>query len=388
MKTSKLFGLVLTLLSVILLSGCNGGGGGGGTVKPSVQAQIQTQMKDFTNLFTSGTPATAAIITAKLSPDFLMDGMNAATYAKQLTSAAVPAVASGDTFVVTLATVFDSASQSNAVATAQWVDATQLNAAGAIVGKSRIKFENVSGIWLMAGNQRAVQLSLRAESGMTASTSPQTFSSDVNLSIDPTTASLAGSGVATALVTGPSVVPASGVTVYSNAAPATTASAKLSGVIQLCDATIVTNCTNAVDGSVYTITLSDTAGAVIATYTEVLDKAPLAASALTAAMFPSNVTTTIAGVTPATITQVTPGASMSVSWTNPAGLVSDLINFTVWDLNGVLAFQQTGLPSGNSFSGNLPTFTPLVAGSGSAVPRFEVTVQAADAHGRQYVVFN
>jgi hypothetical protein len=239
-----------------------------------------------------------------------------------------------------------------------------------------VKFVKVAGTWLMAGNERAVRVSLRAESGMT--TSPATFSSDVNFAVDPTTASLAN--VSAVVVTGPSVVPSTGVTVYSNATPATPATAVLNAQLQLCNGTIVTNCTNAIDGSVYTLTLKDSAGNVIAIYKDALSKAPLPASSLTTAMFP-----TIGSISPATISGVTPGAALSINWTTPAGLVSDWVDFTVWDSNGAMVFQQSGLPTGNSFSATMPNFTPPA--SGVAMARFDVAVQAVDGFGRQYVVF-
>lgn len=380
MKTYQYFCLALTFVSVLVLNGCGGGGGGGAsTATPSDLAQIQTQMDRFANLFSAGLPTETAV-SAELAPNFMMDGMNAAAYAKQLTTSPAP-VASGDYFVLTLATLFDNANQSNAVAGTQWVDATQFNAAGTIVGESRVKFVNVGGTWLIAGNERAVQVNLRAESGVATATSavPATFTSDVNISIDPTTASL--SGVASAWVSGPNVVASSpsGVLVYSNPVPAIPTSAALDSQIRLCDSTIVINCTNAVDGSEYTITLNDTSGAVIATYKEAIKKAPLPTSALNAALFPS-----IGTITPSTIAGVAPGAALSLDWTNPTGLVSNWVDFTVWDSNGQLVFQISGPPSGNMFSGNFPTF---ILPSGVALSRYEVTVQSADVYGRQYIVF-
>ena len=360
-----------------------------GAVTPTTPTStISTLMNDFANLFSAGLPTQAAVA-AKLASGFLMDGMDASTYAKQLTTAPSP-LAPGDYFVTVSSTRFDNAGQGNAVAETQWVNATQLNAAGAIVGESRIKLVNVGGIWLIAGNERTVQVNLKAESGMTsaiaataaASAVPATFSSDVSITVDPTTAAL--SGVASAWVSGASIVAqsASGVNIYSNPTPATFDSAVQHSQIPLCDLIVVTDCTNAVDGSEYTITLKDAAGAVLATYKETLKKAPLSASALNAAMFPS-----IGTITPSTIAGVTPGAPMSVSWLNPAGLVSNWVDFTVWDSNGVLVFQQSGSPSGNTFSGNFPVFIPPAADSGIALSRFEITVQAADAYGRQYVTF-
>jgi hypothetical protein len=353
-----------------------------GAVTPANPA-IVILMNEFAGLFSAGLPTQAAVM-AKLDPSsFFMDGMNAAAYGQQVTTAPSP-VAPGDYFVMTVATLFDNASQGNANANIQWLNATQFNAASAILGESRVKFVNVSGIWLMAGNERAVRVNLRAESAMAAATAtiPATFSSDINISVDPTTAAVFGSGVASAWVSGPSIVPSSpGVQVYSNAEPSNPGTAGQS-VIPLCDSTIVTNCTNAVDGSEYTITLQDASGGVVATYKEALRKAPLPGPALNATMFPS-----IVASTPATIAGVAPSAAMSFSWTNPTGLVSNWFDFTVWDSNGQLVFQQAGPPPGNTFSGTMPAFVPPGAGSGIALSRFDITIEATDAYGRQYFFF-
>lgn len=381
MKINQLCSLAFALAITIVLDGCSGGGGSSapttGASTTGVLAQIQTQMDGIASLYTAGLPTPAAI-TAKLAPGFLMDGMNATAYATQVTTAPAP-VAAGDKFVLTLATVFDDASQSNAVADTQWVNATQYNAAGAIVGASRVKFIKVGGIWLIAGNERAVRVSMRAESAMASAVVPATFSSDVNVSVDPTTAS--SSGIATVSVSGATIVTSSatGITVYSNSVPATQATAAQTSVIPLCDTTITTHCTNAADGSEYTLTLNDSAGAVIATYKEVLNKAPLPATALTAALFP-----TFGTVSPSTIAGVTSGAAMSLSWTNSAGLVSNWADYTVWDSNGQLVFQLSGPPTANSFAGTMPVFTLV---TGVAVGRFDVSVQGADVYGRQYVAF-
>lgn len=378
MKTNQLASLAFTLAMALVLNGCGSGGGGGGTpvTAPSETEQIQAQMNGVASLYAAAASPTPAEITVKLTPGFLMGGMDATQYAAQLSSTNAP-VATGDYFVVTLATVFDNPGQSNAAADTQWVNVTQYNAAGAIIGASRMKFVNVGGTWLMAGNERTVQVSLRAESAMASAVNPATFSSDVYISVDPTTAALAG--VASVTVTGPDVVPATGVTVYSNPAPATPATAVQTSVIRVCDTTIITQCTNAVDGSEYTLTLKDSAGATIATYKEVLNKAPLPAATLTAALFP-----TFGTVSPAATTGVTSGAAMSLSWTNPAGLVSNWVDYTVWDTNGQLVFQLSGPPTAGSFAGTIPAFT---LATGIAVARFDVSVQGADAYGRQYVAF-
>ena len=387
--------LAFALLSAILLNGCGGGSNGGSSAPVSNGlAQIQAQMNSFTNLFAAGLPgltvASAYLDTA--DSNFKMDGMSAAIYAKQLTTAPAP-LASGDYFLLTLAGVFDNTSQNNNAADTQWVDAIQFNASGVTLGRSRVKFKNVGGTWLIDGNERAVQVNFRAESAMTSAiaatgTTPAvaaTFSSDVNISIDPTTAAL--SGVASAWVSSPSILSSSpsGFLVYSNSAPATPASAVQTSQIFLCDSTITNNCTNALDGSVYTITLKDNTGAVIATYNEVLNKAPLPASALDTTMFPSIGAITIAGGTPGAITDVTPNAALGLSWANPTGLVSNWVDFTVWDSNGQLVLQLSGPPSGNSFSGIFPAFAPPA--SGVVLSKFGVTVEASDVYGRQYVVF-
>jgi len=388
--------LAFALLSAILLNGCGGGSNGGSSAPVSNGlAQIQAQMNSFTNLFAAGLPgltvASAYLDTA--DSNFKMDGMSAAIYAKQLTTAPAP-LASGDYFLLTLAGVFDNTSQNNNAADTQWVDAIQFNASGVTLGRSRVKFKNVGGTWLIDGNERAVLVNLRAESAMTAATSsvPATFSSDINISVDPTTAAL--SGIASARVSGSSIVSSSpsGLLVYSNSAPATPASAVLNSQISLCDSNtnVVNNCTNAADGSTYTITLYDSSGAVVATYLEVLNKAPLPATALSAANFPS-----AASISPSTIGGVTPGASMSLSWTNPGGLVSNWVDFTVSDSNGQLVFQLSGPSSGNTFSGTFPSNTCTtanvctypVANSGITLSRFQVTIEAADAYGRQYFLF-
>jgi hypothetical protein len=342
-------------------------------------ANIQTRMNAFATLLSTASPTQSAI-SAFLGTNFLLDGMDSSTYLKQLTT--VPSsVASGDTFAVTLATVFDNANQSNLVTGTKWVNATHLNSSGSILGVSRLKFVNNNGTWLMAGNERTVNVTLRAESGM-KSASPATFSSDVNISVDPTTAALAG--VSTALVSGGSIVSSSsnGIAVYSNSQPATPTSAVLNNLIVLCDATLLTNCTNALDSSVYTITLKNGSGAVVATYNEELKKAPIAASSLTASMFPSFGSSVLPS-----IQSIAPGASINFSWNTPSGLSSNWVDFTVWDSNGVLFLDLSELPSSNTFSGTLPAFTPPAANSGIALSRLRVSVQASDGYGRQYVSF-
>jgi hypothetical protein len=352
-------------------------------------ANIQTRMNAFATLLSSGSPTQSAI-SAFLATNFLLDGMDSSTYTKQLTTAP-PSAASGDTFAVTLATVFDNSNQSNQVTGTKWVNATHLNSSGSILGVSRLKFVNNNGTWLMAGNERAINVTLRAESGMKSAIPasgsiaaiPATFSSDVNITVDPTTASLAG--VSSALVSGASIVSTSvsGITVYSNSQPASPASAVLNTLILLCDSTLITNCTNALDSSVYTLTLKNGSGGVVATYKEELKKAPIAASVLTTNMFPSFGFSTLPS-----IQSVTPGGAINFSWNNPSGLTSNWVDFTVWDSNGVLFLDLSGLPNGNTFSGSLPAFTPPAVNSGIALSRLRVTVQASDTYGRQYVSFN
>lgn len=374
MKNNTFRNVALASLCTLLLYGC--GGGGGGSSGPTDLQSIQTEMTSFATLFDTGLP-TPVQVTAKLDANFLQNGMDASAYASGITTAPA-SIVSGDTFELTLATVFDNSSQNNNAADTKWVNAIQYDANGTVISESRVKYVKVGGVWLMAGNERTVQVTIHAESGMTVS--PVTYSSDVNIAVDPTTAALAG--VASVVVTGTTVLPANGVTVYSNATPATATAAVLTSQIPLCGGSVTTNCTSAVDGSVYTITLKDSGGTVIATYKEALSKAPLATSSLNASMFPSGISST-----PASIAGVVPSATLDLSWTNPASLVSTWVDYAVWDSNGALVFQVSGIPAANAFSATMPAFTPPVQGSGITLDRFDITIQGADVYGRQYLVF-
>ncbi|MGC2165985.1 MAG: hypothetical protein WA632_08235, partial [Gallionella sp.] len=61
--------------------------------------------------------------------------------------------------------------------------------------------------------------------------------------------------------------------------------------------------------------------------------------------------------------------------------------YMVWDSNGALVFQVSGIPTGNAFSATMPVFASPAQGSGIALDRFDITIQGADVYGRQYLVF-
>jgi hypothetical protein len=394
MKADTILRFIVTLLVASLLTGC-GGGSSGGTSAPQSNslAQIQTTMKNFAGCLLQS----CATASNYLAPAFLMDGMNAGSYIGSFSN--TTPIANGDYFLLTLASVFDSINQNNNAADVQWVNLTQFNSAGTILGQSRVKFVNSGSNWLLAGNEREVLVNLRAESGMVAAASatPATFSSDINLAIDPLSASNAG--IAAAWLSGSNIVTAaaSGVLAYSNPAPTLPASAVQANLIlPVCSASITGNCTNPVDGSTYTITLFDIAGKKIATYQEVLTKAPLQPAALTAAEFPTITSTLLTNSSGNLITldQATQQTKTTVTWSIPLDsngktkLAANWIEFSLWDTNGMMVCQLAGIPAGNSFSADFQKCTlPDPANSGIALARSQVTLQAADAYGRQYILF-
>jgi hypothetical protein len=398
MKANSIFRFLCVLLFASLFNGC-GGGSNGATSAPTTSgiAQIQLTLNNFVSCLLQG----CSTASNYLAPTFLMDGMNAGSYLG-LFGGATPLISKGDYILLTLANRFDDpTTQNNNSADLQWVNLTQYNSTGKIIGQSRVKFVNNGTHWLLAGNERTVLVNVRAESGLVAAASgvPANFSSAINISIDPVSASRAG--IASAWVSGTDIVtalPAAiAVIAYNNPAPNAPASAVQANLLlPVCSTSIAGNCAKPVDGTEFTIKLVDFSGKQVASYLEVLNKAPVVNSVLTASEFPTVTSVSISNSSGNSITlaQATQQSITTVNWNLPLGsnntpkLAVNWVDFKIWDTNGLLVCQLSGVPTGNSFSANFQNCSlPDPANPDIFLSKFQVTLQATDDYGRQYILF-
>lgn len=189
-------------------------------------------------------------------------------------------------------------------------------------GRSQVEKNNSfkmvkrNNVWLMQGNQRIAKADIFAWASYSPGISIGQIRTGLNLNIQDR----GGKGVATATVKGPGL-PGAGVTLINDVASNLFSIQQTpfnpgNSVFTIDDTTIGTIPGT---GATYTIELRDAANVLMATYTDTLRKRPYKLSELTVSSFPAITAPTL------TAWRAFTGGDLTVTWTLPAGLMSDFM---------------------------------------------------------------
>ncbi|MDP3651271.1 MAG: hypothetical protein Q8R67_06275 [Rhodoferax sp.] len=331
-------------------------------------AGIQATLTALTNLYATAIPS-AGDLGGLFDATFLYEGKNKAdTVQRWISENNGPSVglALGSVALVNPVDVGQVNDASH-----QWVTFSDANGEGP--GSPWLTIKQSDGKWLLAGDQRMFGLDVGTQAVKHIESAQNggqvTYQNKLYLGVD---SGMPAGVVDQVVVSGPGVLPSSGVLVYS--------AAQGNNWIPSCgDNQSVTNCVDVSQvtaGAQYTFKAYTAAGGTtVPTYTYVttLSKAPLSAVGLAAASFP-------------TITNVSgswaPGTQVSVSWTLPAGSQSSYIDVGAWPSQGGSLFSGVGIrlsTSGTSATITLPSYSGTIYGR-------HVWLTTYDANGNQLSV--
>ena len=331
-------------------------------------AGIQATLTALTNLYATAIPS-AGDLGGLFDATFLYEGKNKAdTVQRWISENNGPSVglALGSVALVNPVDVGQVNDASH-----QWVTFSDANGDGP--GNPWLAIKQSDGKWLLAGDQRMFGLDVGTQAVKHIESAQNggqvTYKGQLQLGVDSGTPA---GVVDQVVVSGPGVLPSSGVLAYS--------AAQGNSWIPSCgENQSVTNCVDVAQvtaGAQYTFKGYTAAGGItVPTYTYVttLSKAPLSAAGLAAASFP-------------TITDVSgswaPGTQVSVSWTLPMGSKSQYINVSAWPSQGGSLFSSVGTrPSASSTSATmtLPLYSGTIYGR-------NVWLTTYDANGNQLSV--
>ena len=337
-------------------------------VNPEALAGIQTTLTALANLYATAIPS-AGDLGGLFDATYLSDGKNKADTVQQWISGhGGPSVGM----------VFGSLALVNPVdvgqvndASHQWVTFSDANGNGP--DSPWLAVKQSDGTWLLAGNQRMFDFDVEIQAVKHIASAQHggqvTYKNQLNLGVS---SGMAAGVVDQVVVSGPGVLPSSGVLVYS--------AAQGNNWIPSCgDNQSVTNCVDVSQvtaGAQYTFKgYTAAGGTTVPTYTYVttLNKAPLSAAGLAAAPFP-------------TITDVSgswaPGTQVSVSWTLPTGSQSEHMDVSAWQSQDESLFSgvEADLSAGStSATITLPSYSGTIYGR-------NVWLSTNDANGNRLSV--
>jgi len=321
---------------------------------------ITTTMTSFQNQFANGLPTSTAGLDALIDTTFMQGGANKTMFLQAMLQPG-NGPTPGTTFNnITLVNPTDAGAVAND-ATHQWFTFAVSNQNGPDAAWLAIK--NAAGAWLVAGDQRAFHFYVSAQAAKYVATGGSaSYNNQINVGVEQLP-----SDVAQVVLTGPGVMPPSGLLIYS------------AGVGQIfpqpCNANTSTNCIDpaaASTGSQYTIhTYTASSGTTaVHTYTNRLPLGPVASGLLAGLAYPSisSVTGTWAA-----------GSTVSVTWTAAANTWGDWIDIGAWNQNTRL-FTNVGV----DISGSMGTTTNFTVPSYSGTfTNRHVWLSVRDANGNR-----
>ncbi|WP_296447143.1 hypothetical protein [Rhodoferax sp. UBA5149] len=375
------------------------------TTVTDLQAVV-AKLNSFAALFASGLPSLTTLQSSGVfdtSSNFMMGGQTFAQFASELSTQQKAVGMKFSNVAIAL-------DPSGTTGTLTAVISSNVADFG---DKIELKMVKVSGVWMVQGDGRIADVSIRAQarrnewsvlqSTMNPSGSQgQTMQSGIMIQIDPFAynSTTGHTAVFSALVTGPGL--GGGITMSlstqntwmklsnaqfeDNLAPECGTDGN--GTVNTSVTTQCVTVAQALDNSEYTIILKDSGGNSLngAGYKLTLSKQPYATSALTADMFPSITSITIGGVaiTPTSVVAgVGAGSSVAIGWSMPTSLQAKNIN--IW------ANTTTGATYVRVEKSLLPTATSALIGLGSPMTTGTVTnagvwLEGMDTFDRRFSV--
>lgn len=246
-----------------------------------------------------------------------------------------------------------------------------------ITGDSRIADISVEPMAVIAPNQASGANSITSGMQMYAE-------ADYHNSNNP------GAMVTSAVITGPGIVPASGIQFNAKDGLSYFGIGNTDGnIIPECTSSLSTGCINfgaMTDNAVYTVRLY--AGTTVVNgsgYTYTVPKKPEPTAQMTAAMFPSVTTLTIDGMNVTQLSHFQANKNLSVSWAMPAALYAD------WLTVGFLKGNPPGSAGRENVERDLVgvsgTTTLLALGDGPTGATYaHLWLSGRDLYGREYVL--
>jgi hypothetical protein len=333
-------------------------------INPEALAGITATMQTFQAQFATAVPTSTSVLSTLVDDTLLLGGINKATFLEaMLIPGEGPSV--GGTFVnIVLVNPTDGGAVPND-ATHQWF--TFEESAGEGPDSAWLAIKNASGNWLLAGDQRMFDFWTDTQAiKHVAVNSAVTYNNQINANVENLPV-----GVASVVLTGPGVVPSSGILIYSAS----------QGQIYAQACGVYGNTTNCIDanaasvGAKYTIrTYSATSSTPLHTYTNKLYRSPLSATSLASASYP-------------TITSVTgtwaPGTSVTVNWTIPPNAYGDWIDLNAWSSQTGQIFNNVGI---NLFGSSATSATLTLPNYSGTITNKGVWLSIVDANGNRLVL--
>ena len=368
------------LLLTSMLAACGGGGKGNST--SATMGAIQAQLMTWQNKFATSVPLASDLVLPTLfDSTFLNDGSKVNSYLTTITKPGVLPI--GATFSAPVAILPLDAGVSQNDATHQWFT-TQLEG----VPLTMLAIKNASGSWLLAGNQRQIGVNVTPYAQQTIPGSTISSGMIFGLKLNSYPAGtitdqtlLNYLGVTTATVSGPGLIPASGVTIFTST-PANGIPAGSQAVPE-CNTTTINNCLNrvAVTPGIYTVNIAGILGSTAFNYSYnqlVSAQLPIIPASLTVANFPS-----LTSVTPSAVGSLVTAANVSVNWNAPtvsSNMAMQSVSMSGWGATpAVPQLFYVNLPL--SAAGSSFTLLPMLS---SAVASFSAQVTYIDGTGMSY----
>ena len=311
---------------------------------------VVAKLNSFAALFATGLPDVATLTNSGVfdtSASFMMSGQTFAQFASELS-----------TEPDAVGLKFSNVDVSPVVGSPEILilSAVITSNTDTFADKIRLKMVKVAGVWLVQGDGRKADISIRAQaalnywttlnSSLTTQGSGSNLQSGLNLGIDPFAynSNHTNNPIVSALVTGPGL--GNGVTLVQDiqnrwlkveGLPYST------NLIPECAGQVTTQCVNiaaTADNGEYNLVLKNSSNASLngTGYTLKLAKKPYLTSDLTTSMFPAITSITIDGqdLTPSSLVA---GKTVSVSWTMPAGIKPKYANIWAFDSTGANYFK-------------------------------------------------
>lgn len=309
---------------------------------------ISTTLQTFVGLFATAVPTTTTELAPLVDDSFLMGGADKAMFLQGMLNGNGPRP--GESLgTIQLTNPLDAGGIQNDP-THQWF--TFLVGNGGGPDSAWLAIKNSAGKWLMAGDQRQFNFYTSAQAVKHLSSgqgSGVSYNNQINASVEnvPNT-------VTQIVLTGPGVIPASGLTIYSAGVGAIWPQSCFGS-----SNTTMTNCIDAAAASAssrYTIKAygSTSTTTPLYTYTNVLPRAPLDPSSLASLSYP-----TISNVTGNWVS----GSSVSVTWTAAANTWGDWLDIGAWTNSGQSLFSNVGTDIAGSTGATTTLTVPNYSGT-------------------------
>lgn len=370
-------------------------------ITPTAATDLQTivtKLNSFAALFATSLPSIDTLTNSGVfvtGPNFMMGGQ---TFAQFATEMSLQQSAVGLKFSnIDIKPVFDA---NNAlISNVMILTAVISSNTETFNEKIRLKMVKSNGVWLVQGDGRIADISIRAQaqlnewktvdSNMATQNAGSATTNGLSIYIDPFSynSSHVNAQAVTALITGPGL-PSGGITMVQQNTDRWFKLPSLNyntNIIPECVVSGPAQCVSiaqALDNSQYTVILKDINGNSLnnAGYTLTLPKQPYATSTLTTAMFPTITSITVGGQ-PLTFGALAANATVNVSWTMPSSLKAKYAN--IW------ANVANNSAFGRIEKDLASTSTSAVFGLGiqltpGSITNAGVWLESVDAFGRRF----